>query len=510
MTAGFERTRVGGLLAFVGETPGPVTAGLLFRVGQADETLPRRGITHLVEHLALGGFGPGEHITGYVDLWLTVAVARGADGEVVGWLDEIVELLRRPPVDRLAAELRILDVEHGATLPNAVNVLIEQLFGATGPGLVGHDELGLRSVRPAHVTAHAARFFTAGNAALLLSRPLEGVVRIRLPAGPRRPAREPRVIGRDLPMEQELDQKRMAVGAIVESPAARVLTAVLRERAWDVVRQDHGLAYGIECGSRPLARERRLIYVTCDAEGESAATAARLMVEEIRTLAAAGPDAGLLATAQADVARGALLRPMARLTAAALDELAWGPRDAPYDILAEAHAVTARDVAEAAAQAADTLFVTVPAGTTTGLLPPAWLEADAPVEGTRHLRLPRPRNDEARDLVVGAEGLTAYGDEPFTVLFGTCVAAIRERPGGGLVLVGEDGLQVRVEPEDVEDGVRALAEVEAAIDPSLFVPAEGATPEEDAAERARRRGSWGSPRDASASTQVPVSWTRDP
>jgi hypothetical protein len=33
--------------------PGPLSAGLVFRVGQADETLAWSGITHMVEHLAL-------------------------------------------------------------------------------------------------------------------------------------------------------------------------------------------------------------------------------------------------------------------------------------------------------------------------------------------------------------------------------------------------------------------------------------------------------------------------
>ena len=34
-----------------------MTAGLVFRVGWADESLATRGITHLIEHLALFGLG---------------------------------------------------------------------------------------------------------------------------------------------------------------------------------------------------------------------------------------------------------------------------------------------------------------------------------------------------------------------------------------------------------------------------------------------------------------------
>ena len=44
---------VDGVPTLLAPTTGPMHAGLVFRVGQADETLARKGITHLVEHLAL-------------------------------------------------------------------------------------------------------------------------------------------------------------------------------------------------------------------------------------------------------------------------------------------------------------------------------------------------------------------------------------------------------------------------------------------------------------------------
>ena len=50
-------TEVDGVPTLVAPTLGPPRAGLMFRVGQADETLARRGITHLLEHLALHPVG---------------------------------------------------------------------------------------------------------------------------------------------------------------------------------------------------------------------------------------------------------------------------------------------------------------------------------------------------------------------------------------------------------------------------------------------------------------------
>ena len=50
----FTRTTIDGIPVILAPGRDPrVTAGLAFRVGWADETLPTRGITHLVEHLAL-------------------------------------------------------------------------------------------------------------------------------------------------------------------------------------------------------------------------------------------------------------------------------------------------------------------------------------------------------------------------------------------------------------------------------------------------------------------------
>ena len=50
-----QRTDVDGVPAFWVQGDGPLRASLVFRIGQADEPLVRRGWTHLLEHLALHG-----------------------------------------------------------------------------------------------------------------------------------------------------------------------------------------------------------------------------------------------------------------------------------------------------------------------------------------------------------------------------------------------------------------------------------------------------------------------
>ena len=73
------RSDVDGIPVLHAPRPGPVAAGLVFRVGQADETLPQHGITHMVEHLALHRQGVGDiHHNGATGDVVTHFVVRGS------------------------------------------------------------------------------------------------------------------------------------------------------------------------------------------------------------------------------------------------------------------------------------------------------------------------------------------------------------------------------------------------------------------------------------------------
>lgn len=50
-------TEIDGVTTVWTEVPGLMVANLSFRVGQADERLTNRGITHFCEHLALSDIG---------------------------------------------------------------------------------------------------------------------------------------------------------------------------------------------------------------------------------------------------------------------------------------------------------------------------------------------------------------------------------------------------------------------------------------------------------------------
>src|SRR5260370_26886421 len=85
---------------------------LIFRVGVIDETLPTRGITHLVEHLAL--FVPMQdsamatRMNARVELHRTRFMAGGSADEIATFLRDVTSRLAAPPVDPLEDEKRNL------------------------------------------------------------------------------------------------------------------------------------------------------------------------------------------------------------------------------------------------------------------------------------------------------------------------------------------------------------------------------------------------------------------
>lgn len=132
---------------------GPVTAGLYFRVGAADETLATAGLTHLVEHLALHRQGVSDlHYNGSTAATHTHFVVSGTIEEVVTYLNGVCASLRDLPVERLATEREILRTEQAGRGRGPNHSLPLWRYGALGYGLVTYPEYGTL-----HLTADAVR-----------------------------------------------------------------------------------------------------------------------------------------------------------------------------------------------------------------------------------------------------------------------------------------------------------------------------------------------------------------
>lgn len=183
-----ERTDVDGVATL--HAPGRGTryrAGLLFRVGRADETLATAGITHLVEHLALHQQDVGEfHYNGATADLYTHFLVEGSAEHVVEYFDSVCASLRNLPMHRLETEKEILRTEQSGRGDSLAGQLPLIRYGAQGYGLSSYREIGLAALSPERVRQWARTHFTRDNAVLWIAgERLPDGLRLDLPAGQR-------------------------------------------------------------------------------------------------------------------------------------------------------------------------------------------------------------------------------------------------------------------------------------------------------------------------------------
>jgi zinc protease len=121
---------VDGLSTYWVADGGPFRAVLVFRVGQADETLPTRGICHLVEHLAIEPQPRLYAHNGWCSIDATGFWAEGDREEVLGYLSGVARRLHPLPRDRMVAERQILATEGSQRGGSIVTTLLSCRWGA--------------------------------------------------------------------------------------------------------------------------------------------------------------------------------------------------------------------------------------------------------------------------------------------------------------------------------------------------------------------------------------------
>src|SRR3954451_114555 len=120
----------------------------MFRVGRADETLSRSGVTHLVEHLALFGHSLADyHHNGATGAVVTHFHMSGSESDVVAFLTGVcAALMTDLPIARLETEKEILRTEEHNRRPGANHAMPLWRSGAVGYGLVSYPEWGLHEL----------------------------------------------------------------------------------------------------------------------------------------------------------------------------------------------------------------------------------------------------------------------------------------------------------------------------------------------------------------------------
>src|SRR5215475_6341495 len=240
------RTEVDGVPAFWSEHPGEFRAGLVFRVGYADERLSRRGVTHLIEHLACHPAGQSmDHANGMVNAVTTTFYAAGDPDDVNGFFRGVCQSLRELPMDRLAAECRILNIEAESRRPGPAAALLLWRYGAATYGLAGYEEYGAARLTAEQLQDWARRWFTRGNAVLwLVGGPPPAGLRLDLPDGPRMPAPAPSSALEQTPAYFTSEVSGVAANTVLDrSAAASAYAHLLLRRLRQALRFDSAVSY---------------------------------------------------------------------------------------------------------------------------------------------------------------------------------------------------------------------------------------------------------------------------
>ncbi|QNP70734.1 insulinase family protein [Streptomyces roseirectus] len=449
-------------------TTGELTAGLMFRVGRADETLATAGITHLVEHLALHRLGLSDlHYNGATATTYTLFHVTGTEAEVVTYLNSVCAALRELPLERLETEKEILRTE--AAGRGGSSQLPLWRYGAQGYGLTSYSELGTWSLTPDAVRYWAQTRFTRDNAALWITGDhVPAGLDLTLPPGTRIPAPAATSALPVTPAYVCGDDGQVVLSSVVRRSAAAMLFADLFGRAlFHDLRQEGGYSYQADADYSPRDAEYATITAYADALPQKQDAVIGGFVDTLARLRA-----GTFTQQELDSSRARLLKqyddPGAGLLPGnALSLLLGRPVRSAEERRAELTAVTLADVHEVAQETWAGALLQVPgrgvdwAGFT---LAPQY--STTSLSGTSHRHL----SEDGVTLTIAPDGVTlTTPGGPVTVPYGSC-AAMTARPDGSRTLTGHDGFSVTVEPT-LYKGVTPdrIAAIDAAVPPHSVV-----------------------------------------
>ncbi|UWZ40159.1 insulinase family protein [Dactylosporangium roseum] len=443
-------------------------AGLTFRVGQVDETLSSRGITHLLEHLVLHGRGLTDyHYNGSTGAIATSFTTQGGEDDIVAFLDGVCAALHDPPLDRLETERSILRAEANGRSSGVNEMLPLWRYGARDYGLVSYGELGLPRLTPDDVRRWAETWFTRQNAVLWVAgnRLPEGL-RLPLRNGVRRPVPAPSSALPATPAYFLGDEGAVVFDGIMRrSVTGGVLAGIVERELFRSLRQEDGNSYTASA-----------FY---DSRGDGFAT-----VTAFADVAPGKPDAvlggfidvlarlkvGRIEQADLDAVRAKGEDALDGVTVAvgmlpghALNLLTGQPVLSAEEIRTELRAVTLADVHAAFLEVYGTGLLQVPDGHSAdwaGYVA-APTTSERAVDGRRF-----------GDLVVGPEGVSLrHGERSATVVFKECAICLAF-PDGGRQLIGHDSITVRIEPTLQSVPPDALRQIDAALAPvTVWLPA---------------------------------------
>jgi predicted Zn-dependent peptidase len=466
-------TEVNGILTLVAPTLGPMRAGLVFRVGQADEQLPNRGITHLVEHLAVHGANHDQgHVNASTAMTMTQFLAQGSPETISDVLNGICTNLNAPPMGRLPTEREILRVEAASRSTVGASRMALWRHGARDFGLSSYPEWGLETVTAEKIENWTQTWFTRQNAVLWIAGDtVPAGLRPRLPDGARQPTPRPSSALPVTPAYFGGPPDIIVFDCVVARTTAAVAYArVLQRRLFRRLREELGYSYLVTVDYQPRDRDTAIVTALVDVLPENHDLASRQVVEVFRRLADTPPDRKdldkVVASALETLSEPDVLADS--LPSHASNILAGAQNPTLEELRTEWTELREDGLQRVAAEALESTLAMVQVGS--GLEWAGFEQAprysSRAIIGTAY----RSELDHSESLVIGRDGVSMVGPYgPATVRFAECAAALAW-PDGARQLIGTDAIAVSIEPTITPVSAAALTAVDAAIPATVVVP----------------------------------------
>jgi zinc protease len=442
-----------GLRTYWIERDGPFRAVLTFRIGQSDEPLPKRGICHLVEHLAIN---PDQRLytyNGWSSMDDTGFWAEGTQEEVLGYLGSVVRNLRELPEHRFEPETRILTTE-GQDRGNSMSaVLLAARCGSVGYGAPSFPEYGLMRLTPGEAQEWADRYFVAENAVLSMTGPPPDGFALGLERGEPHNLPAPRSIDRLL-LPTAIPAGSGAVGAglmVGRGPATGIALGTLQARATQRLRYELGHSYNIWSDYQIAGESHAHLTVAADCTQAGTLATVAAFTEVIDEMADTGPEPASLAR-EVERFRRSVHEPLDALqwvASASVIGVSLEQLEEQYHALPQ---VEPADVAAIIREGAERMIMLVPLGVPTSgqRFKPYPYHSPQAVQGRRVRPTGLRRWFGARNagLVIGEEGLSAvWADSTVTTIAWSECELVLEWPDGTVELVGCDGDRIGVPPQ---------------------------------------------------------------
>ncbi|MFF0234306.1 insulinase family protein [Micromonospora sp. NPDC005254] len=480
---------VDGVPTLLAPTGGPMRAGLTFRVGTADETLSRAGITHLIEHLALAPLGLADyHVNGVTAPAFTMFHTQGSEADIAAFMTAVCGHLSDLPVARLDVEKDILRTEWSSRGAAAIDDIPLWRHGARDFGLSSYPEWGLGALTADHLREWAARSFTRENAVLWIAGDrVPAGLRLALPSGVRQPVPAVSSALPQTPAYFVNGARAVVLDSVVRrSTAAAVFSGVLERELYRSLRQESGLSYTTTTGYEPRGDGYATLRALADALAEKQDAVLGGFVDVLAKLRVGRIEqADLDATiAKREDVLGTAEIDAARLPGYALNVLTGEPNLSIDEHRAELKAVSLADLRQVAGEVTSSALLMVPGGLRAdwaGFVAAPTHSSDT-VDGTTYAA-----KQGAGALRIGVDGVTYLGtDGPLTVRYADC-SAMLAWPDGARQLIGSDAIVLHVEPTMFNLHPAALPVIDAQVpaDRHIAMPARtpDSIPQPSAAER---------------------------